>query len=100
MCPPGSRGTARPSTSLGNLSLFPSIFSFSSGVITEGWMHVNYEKEINQSYLSSPSQGLMVGDSSRAQKGPPGALRSLFIFGDETTQRWTQKWEGAPRPGK
>ena len=100
MCSPGSGGTARPGTSLGNLSLFRSIFSFSSGMITEGWMHVNYVKEINQSYLSSPSQGLTVGDSSRAQKGPLGALRSLFMSGGETTQRRTQKWGGAPQPGK
>ena len=69
-------------------------------MITEGWMPVNLVKEITQSYLSSPSQGLTVGDSSRAQEGPLAALRSLFVFGDETTRSQMQKWEGAPLPGK
>ena len=63
-------------------------------------MPVYLVKEINQSYLSSPSQGLTVGDSSRAQEGPLAALTSLFVFGDETTRSQMQKWEGAPLPGK
>ena len=93
-------GLRWPQHKLGDLSLFPSVFSFSSGMITEGWMPVNHVKEINQSYLSSPSQGLTVGNSSRAQEGPLAALRSLFMFGDKTTQRQMQRWEGAPLPGK
>lgn len=93
-------GLRWPQHKLGDLSLFPSVFSFSSGMVTEGRMPVNHVKEINQSYLSSPSQGLTVGDSSRAQEGPLAALRFLFMFGDKTTQRQMQRWEGAPLPGK